>query len=85
LHPLVLINISDHYTREKVRSKDSELYNAESERIAGVLFGVQKGLVVDVLESFEMKYTILDSSGMIQFDEQFLATIEKQCKFRKNL
>ena len=78
LHPLVLINISDHYTREKVRSTDSEIYK-ESERVAGVLFGVQTGKVVDVLESFEMAYEILDS-GVLRFDEQFLASKKSQCK-----
>ena len=79
LHPLVLINISDHFTREKVRSKTSPIYS-QSERVAGVLFGVQTGKVVDVLESFEMKYEILDS-GVLQFDEEFLVNKKQQCKF----
>ena len=78
LHPLVLINISDHYTREKIRSPDSPLYTA-SERVAGVLFGVQTGKVVDVLESYDMKYEILDN-GVLRFDEDLLLSKRKQCE-----
>lgn len=82
LHPLVLINISDHFTREKVRDITSDLYST-SERVAGVLFGVQTGKVVDVLESFEMSYEILDT-GVLKFDEQFLSSKKRQCKFFGN-
>ena len=83
LHPLVLINISDHFTRERVRDTTSELYSS-SERVAGVLFGVQTGKVVDVLESFEMSYEILDT-GVLKFDEQFLSSKKRQCKLFGNV
>ena len=83
LHPLVLINISDHFTRERVRDVTSELYSS-SERVAGVLFGVQTGKVVDVLESFEMSYEILDT-GVLKFDEQFLSSKKRQCKLFGNV
>ena len=66
LHPLVLINISDHYTREKVKGGD------KGRRVYGVLFGVQDGMVADVCESYEMVYTIDKATGKVDFDEKFL-------------
>lgn len=79
LHPLVLINISDHYTREKCRPESSPLYTG-AQRVAGVLFGVQKGNTVDIYESFEMLYTRDSSSGILKFDEDLLQRKKAQCK-----
>jgi len=47
LHPLVIINISDQHTREKVRA-------GKNVRVYGVLLGVQTGRRVSVINSFEM-------------------------------
>ena len=78
LHPLVLINISDHVTREAQRKPGSPLYTT-SERVVGVLFGVQEGNSVDVFESFEMLYTGEDT-GVVQFDQEFLQRKMAQCE-----
>jgi len=48
LHPMVIINLSDHYTREKVRA------GGKSVRIYGVLLGQQSGRKVDVSNSYEI-------------------------------
>ena len=69
VHPLVLINVSDHYTRVKVKRLSAQ---KEVPRVFGVLFGVQNGLVVDIFESTEMVYTIDGSTGKVNFDGGFL-------------
>ena len=69
VHPLVLINISDHYTRVKVKRLSAQ---KEVPRVFGVLFGVQNGLVVDIFESTEMVYNIDESTGKVNFDGDFL-------------
>lgn len=38
LHPLVIINISDHFTRTKVQN------NLENPRVIGALLGSQQGI-----------------------------------------
>ena len=69
LHPLVLINVSDHYTRIKVKHKGG----GEEPRVFGVIFGVQNGMTVDIMESFEMVYTINQTTGAVNFDRDFLS------------
>jgi len=49
LHPLVFLNISDHYNRVKVLKK-------KSERVIGCLFGKQTGRNLEVFNSFELSY-----------------------------
>jgi COP9 signalosome complex subunit 6 len=39
LHPLVIINISDHWTRTKVQN------NIENPRVVGALLGLQTGML----------------------------------------
>jgi len=66
LHPLVIVNISDHYTREKVRT-------SKPQRIFGILLGTQSGRRVEITNSFEM---LIDSSHTI--DKEFLKTRVEQ-------
>jgi len=47
LHPLVIVNISDHFTREKVRT-------GKARRVFGILLGTQSGRRVEVSNSFEI-------------------------------
>ncbi|KAE8911030.1 hypothetical protein PF005_g2121 [Phytophthora fragariae] len=70
IHPLVIVNITDHQTRQKC---NSQLSQTEAPQVIGALFGIQKGLDVDVYDSFEMKYDI-GSSGEIQIDKEFLTS-----------
>lgn len=74
IHPLVIVNITDHQTRQKC---NSHLSQTETLQVIGVLFGIQNGLNVDVYDSFEMKYDV--SNGEIQIDKDFLTSRIQQC------
>ena len=68
LHPLVLINISDHFTRTRMKLGSGE---ENAPRVFGVLFGTQKDHFIDIFESFE----IMESQdGTGRLDGDFLAT-----------
>lgn len=71
LHPLVLINISDHHTRMKANAPDGK-----GERVLGCLLGTQTGRTVDISNSFELKYSI-QSEGVV-IDEAFRKKKQEQ-------
>ncbi|XP_047339253.1 COP9 signalosome complex subunit 6a-like [Impatiens glandulifera] len=52
LHPLVILNISDHYTRLKCQSQSSEL--STPPRVFGCVIGIQRGRTVEIFNSFEL-------------------------------
>jgi len=54
-HPLPLLNISDHYTRQSLN------HNNPSIRVVGGLLGTQQGRQIDIINSFEL--ALLDSSS----------------------
>lgn len=62
LHPLVIMNISDHYTRIKSQSQTMDVTSSEAPapppptRIFGCVLGVQKGRTVEIFNSFELLY-----------------------------
>jgi len=60
LHPLVIINISDQYTRAKCSSPNP--------RVLGVLLGVQSGRKVEIFNSFELVYTLADAKVVLTVD-----------------
>lgn len=91
LHPLVIVNMSDHYTRVKAQQR------GHPSRVVGCLLGVQSGRVVEIFNSFEMKYddrggadgagpSSGDGAAMdggdaeIELDRSFLATKMDQYK-----
>jgi len=59
LHPLVVINISDHHTHVKVSRGAS--------RVIGALLGVQEGRNIEVTNSFELTYDLIDSAIIIDY------------------
>jgi hypothetical protein len=71
LHPLVIVNIADHFTRAKVRTDASRVY--------GALVGVQEGRNVEIFNSFELVATDVD--GDLIFDTEFLDRKQKQCSW----
>jgi COP9 signalosome complex subunit 6 len=71
LHPLVIINISDHYTRAKVQATDKR-----NPRVIGALFGVQAGRSVEVFNSFELVYSEID--GAVVIDTEYLKRKQEQ-------
>ncbi|KAJ8542776.1 hypothetical protein K7X08_005299 [Anisodus acutangulus] len=62
LHPLVLLNISDHYTRVKSQSQPPYSSNGAADspsvppRVFGCVIGVQSGRTVEIFNSFELLY-----------------------------
>ncbi len=72
LHPLVLIHISDHYTRLKFQT------GQENPRVIGALLGTQTGRTVEVATAWELLWKAQE--GNVQIDQQFLLTKSEQCK-----
>jgi COP9 signalosome complex subunit 6 len=68
LHPLVIINITDHYTRQFIRSE------GKVTRVYGALFGSQEGRTVEILNSCEL---LFESSSL---DIGYFAEKETQMK-----
>ncbi|KAL6049460.1 COP9 signalosome complex subunit 6 [Balamuthia mandrillaris] len=62
LHPLVIINISDHYTRAKVTTEQAD------PRVIGALMGVQSGRNVEIFNSFELVYNEVEGAVVIDLD-----------------
>eukprot|EP01129_Flabellula_baltica_P001991 TRINITY_DN11871_c0_g1_i1.p1 TRINITY_DN11871_c0_g1~~TRINITY_DN11871_c0_g1_i1.p1 ORF type:complete len:305 (+),score=62.89 TRINITY_DN11871_c0_g1_i1:39-917(+) len=73
LHPLVIINISDHYTREKVNKKE------DNTRVYGALLGVQKGRHVEIFNSFA--FLLHGTDGSRKIDVNYFE--EKISQFQK--
>lgn len=77
IHPLVVVNVADHHTRQKCGARPAE--GAEPPRAIGALFGVQSGLDVAVFDSFEIKCDVVD--GAVQIDREFLTSRTQQCAY----
>ncbi|KAL8160168.1 hypothetical protein V2J09_001705 [Rumex salicifolius] len=66
LHPLVILNISDHYTRVKTQTQHPNNAAAAAgdlvgvalppPRVFGCVIGVQRGRTVEIFNSFELLY-----------------------------
>jgi COP9 signalosome complex subunit 6 len=63
IHPLVIINISDHFTRAKVESKTPTI-----PRVIGAVLGIQNGRNVEITNSFELVYDVVDRAIVVDFD-----------------
>lgn len=72
LHPLVLMNISEHWTR--IRAQEGK-----AQPVYGALIGKQEGRKIEVFNSFELKYEKIDEDVVINRD--YYNTKEEQCKF----
>lgn len=72
LHPLVIINISDHWTRDRVHK------DVPNPRAIGALFGTQTGREVEIMNSFELVYNEVD--GHVVFDTEFFTQRTEQFK-----
>lgn len=74
LHPLVVINVSDHFTRARAQSG-----GRPGARVFGALLGEQIGRHVEIANSFEMKMTVT-ASGETRADQDYLRTRLEQYK-----
>ncbi|GIL82484.1 hypothetical protein Vretimale_11872 [Volvox reticuliferus] len=79
LHPLVLINISDHHTRTKANSPGASSTGVASPAVMGCLLGSQSGRTVDIRNSFEVRYNIA-ADGSVELDIAFLLKKQEQYK-----
>lgn len=73
VHPLVLVSISDHATREKVRRRSHFV------RVVGALLGRQSGRTLELFNSFEVVFhtagdgkAVIDMGYLLQKLEKFL-------------
>lgn len=90
LHPLVIMNISEHWTRIraqkgfKQQGKNIFIIFRYSLYIwfflvIGALIGKQTGRHIEVMNSFELRFEIVDQTIIINQD--YYNTKEQQCKF----
>ncbi|GJQ84920.1 hypothetical protein Trydic_g527 [Trypoxylus dichotomus] len=61
LHPLVIMNVSEHWTRERAQ-------NISIQRVIGALIGKQKGRNIEIMNSFELVFTIIGRDVVIDRD-----------------
>ncbi|XP_037822899.1 COP9 signalosome complex subunit 6 [Lucilia sericata] len=71
LHPLVIMNISEHWTRIRAQA-------GETCQVYGALIGKQKGRNIEVMNSFELKTDIVGDDVFINRD--YYMTKEHQYK-----
>ena len=69
LHPLALVNISDHYVRFKAQLAPEE----EPPRVLGCLLGMQEGnLDLEICNSFELTWTPEEGTNKVVVDAEYL-------------
>lgn len=53
LHPLVVMNVSEHATRAKYRQERGA---TGAYRVIGIMLGIQSGHTFEIMNTFEMKF-----------------------------
>lgn len=71
LHPLVIMNISEHWTRLRAQA-------GEFLQVYGALIGKQKGRNIEIMNSFELKIDYIGSDLIVNRD--YYSTKENQYK-----
>jgi len=61
LHPLVIMNMSEHWTRTKVQQ-------GSPQKVYGAIIGKQKGRNIEVMNSFELQSDLIDGKTFIDMD-----------------
>ncbi|CAO3647773.1 unnamed protein product [Mucor hiemalis] len=75
VHPLVLLNVSDHYTRTKLQTPAA----IERGRLYGALLASQSGRDIDIVNSFELPLHVDDKDEVV-LDKTFLLYKLEQLK-----
>ncbi|XP_035221410.1 COP9 signalosome complex subunit 6-like [Stegodyphus dumicola] len=70
LHPLVIMNVSEHWTR--VRAQEGT-----AQQVVGALIGKQKGRNIEIMNSFELMFDRIE--GHIVIDKDYYTSKEQQC------
>lgn len=73
LHPLVLMNIAEHWTRFRAQDNCAK-------PVYGAIIGKQDGRKIEVYNSFELRYEVIDGDVVINRD--YYNTKEEQCKLK---
>ncbi|XP_018336627.1 COP9 signalosome complex subunit 6 [Agrilus planipennis] len=71
LHPLVIMNVSEHWTRERAQS-------GIPKQVIGALIGKQKGRNIEIMNSFELVFSIIGDDIII--DKEYYCMKEAQFK-----
>jgi COP9 signalosome complex subunit 6 len=71
LHPLVIMNVSEHWTREKAQE-------GSVQQVIGALIGKQKGRNIEIMNSFELVFTMI--GGDVIIDRDYYNMKEEQFK-----
>ncbi|XP_075924589.1 COP9 signalosome complex subunit 6 [Petromyzon marinus] len=71
LHPLVILNISEHWTRLRAQE-------GRPMQVVGALIGKQEGRNIEVMNSFELLFT--ETDGRTDIDKEYYYTKEEQFK-----
>ncbi|KAI4486229.1 hypothetical protein M0802_012440 [Mischocyttarus mexicanus] len=71
LHPLVIMNVSEHWTRLRAQEGTEQF-------VYGALIGKQKGRNIEIMNSFELMFAIIGEDVII--DRDYYNTKEEQFK-----
>ncbi|CAG9854200.1 unnamed protein product [Phyllotreta striolata] len=71
LHPLVIMNVSEHWTRERAQE-------GAVQQVIGALIGKQKGRNIEIMNSFELVFRVI--GGDIIIDKDYYNMKEEQFK-----
>jgi len=72
LHPLVILNISEHWTRTRAQE------GGKPTQVVGAIIGIQTGRHIEIMNSFELMIDVLD--GNIIINREYYALKEEQFK-----
>lgn len=76
LHPLVIMNISEHWTR--TRAQEGRSQQDSTIAVLGALIGKQKGRNIEIMNSFELLFDRIEDDVII--DRDYYSTKEEQFK-----
>ena len=76
LHPLVIMNISEHWTRAKVQE-------GAPQKVYGAIIGKQKGRNIEIMNSFELQIHLLEGKTFIDMD--YYKMKEEQFSFHQRI
>lgn len=72
LHPLVMLNVSDHFTRLAAQT-------GRSSEVIGAIFGVQTGRELEIMNSFELPCVV--EGGACRIDREYME--QKAAQFKE--
>ena len=64
IHPLVVLNVADHYTRAKYRLEAGQ----SAFRVIGLIFGRQEGRVLEIENTLELKFDQVNANDPLVTD-----------------